>query len=172
MILRALILALVIAGLDQASKWFILLEVMDPPRVIEVTGFFNLVLTYNTGVSFGLFGSESEWRPFILSGVAVAIVTGLFVWLSKEPTKMIALSVGLISGGAIGNVIDRFVHIGVLDFLSFSISWLPMRMFNPWPAFNLADSIIFVGVLVLLYDGLFLTPSKGNKVSTLEKDAD
>ncbi|MFD2204388.1 signal peptidase II [Kiloniella antarctica] len=163
MILRALILALIIVGLDQASKWFILLEVMNPPRVIEVTEFFNLVLTYNTGVSFGLFGSDSEWRPFLLAGVAFVIVIGLFVWLSKEPTKMIAVSVGLISGGAIGNVIDRLVHVGVVDFLSFSISWLPWQMFNPWPAFNLADSIIFVGVLVLLYDGLFLTSSKGNK---------
>ncbi|WP_120497790.1 signal peptidase II [Kiloniella sp. EL199] len=163
MILRALILALLIAGIDQASKWYVLLEVMNPPKVIEVTSFFDLVLAYNTGVSFGLFGSDSEWRPFLLAGVAIAIVIALFVWLYKEPGKMIALSVGLISGGAIGNVIDRFVHIGVVDFLSFSISFLPWRIFNPWPAFNLADSFIFIGVMVLLYDGLFLTPSKGNK---------
>ncbi|KKJ77802.1 signal peptidase II [Kiloniella litopenaei] len=163
MIIRALILALLIAGIDQASKWFVLLEVMNPPQVIEVTSFFDLVLAYNTGVSFGLFGSDSEWRPFILAGVAIAIVVALFVWLYKEPGKLIAVSVGLISGGAIGNVIDRFIHIGVVDFLSFSISFLPWRIFNPWPAFNLADSFIFIGVLVLLYDGLFSTPSKGNK---------
>ncbi|WP_085901000.1 signal peptidase II [Kiloniella majae] len=163
MILRALMLALLIAGIDQASKWYVLLEVMNPPQVIEVTSFFDLVLAYNTGVSFGLFGSDSEWRPFLLAGVAIAIVIALFVWLYKEPGKMIAVSVGLISGGAIGNVIDRFIHIGVVDFLSFSISFLPWRIFNPWPAFNLADSFIFIGVMVLLYDGLFLTQSKGNK---------
>ncbi|WP_299371499.1 signal peptidase II [uncultured Kiloniella sp.] len=163
MVLRALILALLIAGIDQASKWYVLLDIMNPPKIIEVTSFFDLVLAYNPGVSFGLFGSDSEWRPFLLAGVAIAIVVALFVWLYKEPGKLIAVSVGLISGGAIGNVIDRFIHIGVVDFLSFSIPVLPWRIFNPWPAFNLADSFIFIGVMVLLYDGLFLTPSKGNK---------
>lgn len=163
MVLRALILALLIAGIDQASKWYVLLEIMNPPKFIEVTSFFDLVLAYNPGVSFGLFGSDSEWRPFLLAGVAIAIVVALFVWLYKEPGKLIAVSVGLISGGAIGNVIDRFIHIGVVDFLSFSISFLPWRIFNPWPAFNFADSFIFIGVMVLLYDGLFLTPSKGTK---------
>ncbi|WP_417452772.1 signal peptidase II [Kiloniella sp.] len=163
MVLRALMLALLIAVIDQASKWYVLLDIMNPPKIIEVTSFFDLVLAYNPGVSFGLFGSNSEWRPFLLAGVAITIVVALFVWLYKEPGKLISVSVGLISGGAIGNVIDRFVHIGVVDFLSFSISFLPWRIFNPWPAFNLADSFIFIGVMVLLYDGLFLTPSKGNK---------
>ncbi|MCZ4281740.1 signal peptidase II [Kiloniella laminariae] len=163
MLIRALLLAILILGLDQASKWFILIEVMNPPRVIEVTDFFDLVLTYNTGVSFGLFGSDSPWRPFILAGAAMAIVIGMFVWLYKEPSCRLALSVGLICGGAMGNVIDRILHVGVVDFLSFTLSWLPWQIFNPWPAFNLADSTIFIGVVILLCDGLFLTQSKGNK---------
>lgn len=150
---RALTLAAVIIVLDQASKWLILQVVMQPPRVIEITGFFNLVLTFNTGVSFGLFGNDSPWGPWLLSGLAVAIVIGLLIWLRQQTHLLPALAIGLIVGGALGNVIDRMHQPGVVDFLDFHVAgW-------HWPAFNIADSAITIGVALLLYDGFF--PGRG-----------
>ncbi len=151
----ALGVAAVVILLDQLSKWLILYVVMQPPRVIEVTGFFNLVLTFNTGVSFGLLDSDSAWQPWILSALALAIVAGLLVWLRRHRRLLAAWSVGLIVGGAIGNVIDRARLAAVVDFLDFHLAgW-------HWPAFNLADSGIVVGVGLLLIDGLFLDQDSG-----------
>ena len=152
---RALALSAVIIVLDQASKWLILQVVMQPPRVIEITGFFNLVLTFNTGVSFGLFGNDSPWGPWLLSGLAVAIVIGLLIWLRQQTHLLPALAIGLIVGGALGNVIDRMHQPGVVDFLDFHVAgW-------HWPAFNIADSAITIGVALLLYDGFF--PGRGSQ---------
>ncbi|MEX0922541.1 MAG: signal peptidase II [Rhodovibrionaceae bacterium] len=135
--------------LDQLSKWVILLAVMTPPRSIEVTGFFNLVLTYNRGVSFGFLASNLWWKPYLLSGLALAVVAGLLVWLHLNDSRLRRIGIGLITGGALGNVIDRMLHPGVVDFLDFHVfGW-------HWPAFNLADSAIFLGVVLLLSDGLF-----------------
>ena len=146
----ALALAAVVLALDQASKWAILTLVMDPPRVVEVTGFFNLVLTYNTGVSFGLFGgAPTAWKPWALGGLALAISAGLLYWLAREPERLLGRAVGLIVGGALGNALDRTHQPGVVDFLDFHLAgW-------HWPAFNLADSSIFLGVAILVFDGLF-----------------
>jgi signal peptidase II len=151
---KALRFALAIAAativLDQLSKWAVLVLVMDPPRVIPMTGFFNLVLTFNPGISFGLFGGEAAaWKPWVLSALALAICAALLYWLWRQPERLLALAVGLIVGGAVGNVIDRTHQPGVVDFLDFYYGeW-------HWPAFNLADSAIAVGVACLVFDGLF-----------------
>lgn len=146
---RALLLALLVIVLDQASKWLILEVVMQPPRVVPLTGFFNLVLTYNTGVSFGLLGGQRDWQPWLLSGLALIIVAALLLWLRRQERPLPALAVGLIAGGAIGNVIDRLLHRAVVDFLDLHVAgW-------HWPAFNIADSAITIGVALLLLDGLF-----------------
>ena len=146
----ALALATVVLVLDQASKWVILTQVMAPPRVVEVTGFFNLVLTYNTGVSFGLFGgAAADWKSWALGGLALAVSAGLLYWLARQPERLLGLAVGLIVGGALGNALDRAHQPGVVDFLDFHLAgW-------HWPAFNLADSSIFLGVAILVFDGLF-----------------
>lgn len=145
----ALGVALAAIALDQLSKWIILAWVMKPPRVIEVTGFFNLVLTFNTGVSFGILGGAATWKPWLLSLLALAIVAALLVWLRRQPEPLLALAVGLVAGGALGNVIDRVRFGAVVDFLDFYLGeW-------HWPAFNLADSAITVGVALLVFDGLF-----------------
>ena len=136
--------------LDQASKWVVLTQFMDPPRAIEVTSFFNLVLSYNDGVSFGLFsGSASVWKAWALGGLAVVVSAGLLYWLAREPERLLGLAVGLIVGGALGNALDRAHQPGVVDFLDFHLfGW-------HWPAFNVADSSIFLGVAILVFDGLF-----------------
>lgn len=145
-------LALAVALLDQASKWAVLGWLTDPPRVIEVLPFFNLVLAWNTGVSFGLFDSDDPRGAWILSAVALVIVAVMVAWLWRMPHRFGAAAIGLIIGGAVGNVVDRLRLGAVEDFLDFHLAGYH------WPAFNLADSAITVGVLILLYDALFARP--------------
>lgn len=136
-----------VAVADQASKWAIVEIVMDPPRIIPVLPVFNIVLGYNTGVSFGLFGDTG---PYVLSALALAVCGGLIWWLRGAETRLLAIGIGAIIGGAIGNVIDRVRLGAVIDFLDFYIAGYPH-----FPAFNIADSAITVGVCVILVDGLF-----------------
>ena len=149
--------AAVVAG-DQLSKSWIVGYLGDPARrgVEPLTEFFALVLVRNRGVSFGLFNGDSSANSIVLSGVAAAVVLGLLVWLWRTRSAIIAIAIGLVSGGAVGNVIDRLRFGGVTDFLDFH--W------GEWhfPAFNLADSAISVGVGLLVIDGL-LSRSESRK---------
>ncbi len=140
-----LALAVVLAlGIDQASKWLVVNSIMQPPRIIEVTSFFNLVLLYNTGVSFGMFGGSMADRQIVLIALNAAIVIGLLAWASRTVFKSERIGLGLICGGALGNIIDRWRQGGVTDFLDFHLAgW-------HWPAFNFADVTIFVGFSMLL----------------------
>ena len=148
MVWAGLIPALVVSVVDQASKWWIFLDVMNPPRVLEITPFFNVVLTFNRGVSFGLLASDSPWGQPLLIALALAISIFLILWLRKAESVLAARAIGLTLGGALGNVIDRFVHGGVVDFLDFSAFGMH------WPAFNVADAAITCGVALLLFDAL------------------
>ncbi len=142
-------LAAITIFLDQLTKIWALAELWDPPRFHEVTGFFNLVMVWNRGVSFGMFGGLGEIGPWILSALATAIAIGLSVWLWRADTRLIGTALGLIIGGAIGNVIDRIRFGAVVDFLD-------VHAFGyHWPAFNIADSAITIGVGLLLIDSLF-----------------
>ena len=158
----ALWLAALVLVLDQLTKWWIADVVLAERRFIEVTSFFNLVLVYNRGVSFGIFSDgASTWQPWALSAVAVAISLGLLFWLWQVRHWLPATAIGLIIGGAIGNTIDRLFRaeravVDFLDFHGFLFNFPPLH--GHWPAFNVADSAIVVGVIALLYDGLFLQP--------------
>lgn len=144
-----LVWAAAVVALDQLTKWIVLTEVMVPPRVIEVTGFFNLVLVGNRGVSFGLFSSEAPWVQPAYAGFAALITLFLAIWLRRADNRLLALALGLVIGGAIGNAIDRLQHGAVVDFLDFHAAGYH------WPAFNIADSAITVGVIFVLIEGLF-----------------
>ena len=133
--------------LDQLTKWLIRDVVLDTARYIEVTGFFNIVEVWNRGVSFGLFASDSPWTPYLLSALAIAISIVLTFWLRKAETTFLALALGFVIGGAIGNVFDRFIWGRVYDFLDFHAAGYH------WPAFNVADAAISVGVALILLDG-------------------
>lgn len=135
--------------LDQASKTWILESVMNPPSVIEVTPFFNIVLAWNRGVSFGMFNQQSDYGPYLLTGLALVIVIALSIWLWRASSRWAALALGLIIGGAIGNVIDRIRFGAVVDFLDFH------AFGYHWPAFNVADSAICVGAVILILESLF-----------------
>jgi len=143
------IIAAIAAALDQFSKFWILNDVMAPPRVIEVTPFFNLVLAWNKGVSFGMFSTDSVYGPWLLTGLAIAIVIALGIWLWRADSKWVACALGLVIGGAIGNVVDRVRFGAVVDFLD-------VHAFGyHWPAFNVADSAICVGAVILILESLF-----------------
>ena len=143
-----LIVAIVVLIIDQLTKWWILDQVMQPPRVIEVTPFFNLVMAWNRGVSFGMFAYVADIIPYVLSLLALAVVFLLVRWLLKVDRVWPAAALGMVIGGAIGNVIDRLRFGAVADFLDFHAGGYH------WPAFNVADSGIVVGVALLLIDGL------------------
>lgn len=145
-------LALGIVALDQLTKWLIVAVVMQPPRVIELAPVLNLVLARNPGVSFGMLRLEGASAPWLLSALALAIVVVLFVWQLKARSLWVSVNIGLIAGGAIGNVVDRVRVAGVTDFID--AHWGSLH----WPAFNLADSAISVGVVLLLAESLFAGP--------------
>jgi signal peptidase II len=134
----------IVAYFDAASSAAPALPV--PQRV--VAPFFNLVLTWNRGMSFGLFNRDSPWNAALFSALAVVIVTALLIWLWRTESALVAAGIGLVSGGAVGNVIDRLRLGAVTDFLDFH--W------GDWhfATFNLADSAITVGVGLLLLDAL------------------
>ena len=140
--------------LDQATKWLIRDVVMAPPRSIPVTDFFNIVMVWNRGVSFGLFDNDSVWTPMLLSLLAVGISIVLMVWLRRAEGKWLALGLGMVIGGAVGNAIDRAVWRALFDFLDFHVAGYH------WPAFNVADAAITVGVVLILTEGLFAKDRK------------
>ena len=143
-----IVLALLVTVLDQISKRWILADVMSPPTVIKLTPFFNLVLVWNRGVSFGILNQSSAWVPWLLSALAAAICVGLFIWLRRAESRRLSAALGLIIGGALGNLIDRLRFGAVVDFLDVHAGGYH------WPAFNVADAAITVGVGVLLIDSL------------------
>lgn len=148
--------ALAVVVLDQASKIWMLALIFNPPRVLEVTPFFNLAPAWNRGVSFGLLAHESPWAPWLLSALAVAIVIFLLRWLIRAENAVVAAALGLVLGGAVGNAIDRLRFGAVVDFLDFhAFGW------HFW-AFNLADAGITVGAAVLLL--LSLLPERLSQV--------
>jgi signal peptidase II len=142
-------LGLVVAGLvillDQLSK-LVILMLLD--HAVAVTPFLNLVVVWNRGVSFGMFASAAALMPWLLSGLALAVVVALGFWLRRVTHPLLGVALGLIIGGALGNVIDRVRFGAVVDFLDFH------ALGYHWPAFNVADSAICVGAALLLVDGL------------------
>ncbi|MBX9934320.1 MAG: signal peptidase II [Methylobacterium sp.] len=132
---------------DHGTKWWIREWVMDPPRVIPVTDFFNLVLGSNTGVSFGILGAAGL-PPFVLSFVSFAIALALLVWLARTRDRLVATALGLLIGGALANGLDRLLRGAVTDFLDFHVAgW-------HWPAFNMADIGVVCGAALLVLDSL------------------
>ncbi|NNE82893.1 MAG: signal peptidase II [Alphaproteobacteria bacterium] len=145
----ALIFIVVITVLDQITKQIMIGLVFEPPRVIEVTSFFRLVPVRNTGISFGLFGADSDTARWVLVALAVVIMIALVIWLVRAGSAYITVALVMVIGGAASNVIDRALSGAVIDFLDFHVAGVH------WPAFNLADSLIVLGTAMLLYDGLF-----------------
>ena len=143
--------AAVVVVVDQITKLWIL-GTIDAGTSVPVTAFFNIILTFNTGISFSLFQSPT-WGRWVFSILALAIVVSLEIWLRRAQTRWLAIALGGLIGGAVGNTVDRIVHGGVVDFLDLHFAGYH------WPAFNAADSAIVVGVVMILVEGLVFRPN-------------
>lgn len=144
-------IALVTFVLDQATKLYTL-YVYDLPmkEPVELNPFVNLIVVWNRGISYGLFQQHSEFGRWMLIIVSILAAIGLSFWIRRTSAKLLAASLGLIVGGAIGNVIDRLRYGAVFDFIQFHIgNW-------DWYVFNIADAAIVAGVVGLLYDSFVL----------------
>ena len=157
--LRAGILAAVVTLVaDQASKLW-LLNVFDLARrgVVKVTPFFDLVLAWNIGISFGWLQNDGQSAQIALMAVKVVAVVALAIWMARSHTLLATIALGLIIGGAIGNGIDRLAYGAVVDFALFHIE-MGGNTYN-WYVFNLADVAIVAGVAALLYDSFLGVPA-------------
>jgi signal peptidase II len=172
--------ALDIFILDQLSKWLILEYVFRPklqpdglrydllqwiksapdrlpPVSVEILSFFNLTMVWNEGVSFGMFHGTEIW---FLVGLALAISVLFSVWLTRATGWVQAVALSLVIGGAIGNVVDRLRFGAVADFFDFHVmGW-------HYPAFNVADCAIVVGIALLVFDGIVLEPKRNKGTAT------
>ena len=148
--LLAYAIAAVVVVLDQASKYWVL-DVVHLREPIPVLPFFQLSMVWNQGVSFGLLRAGSDEARWVLVGFAAVVVVALILWSRRPARTLTAAALGLVMGGAVGNnLIDRVRFGAVADFLDFH------GLFFPW-VFNLADSAISIGVVLLLLDS-FVSP--------------
>jgi signal peptidase II len=147
---------------DQASKvWMLYVYDIGAKGSVALTSFFDLVLVWNQGISYGLLPQESALGRLGLILFAVAASLALVVWLARIDSRLAAASIGLIIGGAIGNAIDRIAYGAVADFFS-------LHAFGyQWYVFNVADTAIVVGVVGLLYDSLFRGHKKAGNPSKM-----
>ena len=144
----AAMIALGVIILDQATKAWILYDLMNPPTTITLLPFLDIVLAWNKGVGFGLLKAHSFWGTAALVTLALGISTFLGVWIWKTADKFHLISFSMIIGGAIGNVIDRLRFGAVVDFIYVHVYILGYH----FPAFNVADSAISVGVCLLFVE--------------------
>jgi signal peptidase II len=148
-----LVTALIACAVDQASKLYLLFAFdLAHNGPVRLGPFFDLVLARNTGISYGLFQTDTELGQWVLLGSKVLAVLLLLLWLARSHSRLTALSLGLIIGGAVGNAIDRLAYGWVADFVFFHVSGATWRF--DWYVFNLADVAIVAGVIGLLYESL------------------
>ena len=138
--------------MDQLTKWMVI-DALTLYQRISILPFFDLVRLHNTGAAFSFLSDASGWQHWLFTGVAVVVSLGIIWWiltLPNEGRRVLGLGLALVLGGAIGNVIDRSLYGYVVDFLLFH--------YKEWsyPAFNVADSAITCGVVLILYDGFIL----------------
>jgi signal peptidase II len=149
-----LVAALFALLLDQAVKlWLLFAYDLAGRGAVALTPFFDLVLVWNKGISYGLFQQDSDLGQWALLGLKAIAVVLLWVWMTRVTTRWSALSLGLIIGGAMGNAIDRLAYGAVADFAHFHVTTATWNF--SWYVFNLADVAIVVGVAGLLYESLF-----------------
>ncbi|NOQ81025.1 MAG: lipoprotein signal peptidase [Methylophaga sp.] len=155
--LKYLWLSAFVVVLDQCSKW-VMVSWLSLYETVAVIPYFNLTMAHNTGAAFSFLAGAGGWQRWFFVGLTAVISIGLFIWLRKlAKTKLEAVSVSLILGGAIGNVIDRLYFGYVIDFLDVYYGSYH------WPAFNIADSAIVIGAALLIIDSFRAEPNQGQE---------
>jgi signal peptidase II len=163
--LRWLWLTLGVVFLDRASKAWIESrpESFFPHTVIP--GFFEIVRSQNTGIAFSFFAEASSPATRYLLVFGSLVIVGIIAWVlvgSRQLNSLSAAGLALLLAGATGNVTDRIIHGAVTDFLQIWLNFLPWHIFHPWPTFNVADSAVTMGAILIAFDVLFFPqqPSK------------
>jgi signal peptidase II len=172
--LPAIIIICSIIMADQYSKWYVMENMLregtanhdfynwfmspkkvpvfvterDHFRTLMLLPQLNLVMVWNQGISFGLFNTSAEWVPLAFIALSLAVSAGMVFWLALNTHRITALALGFITGGALGNVIDRVRFNAVADFIDFHLGE------HHWPAFNVADSSIVFGAFLLMLGSL------------------
>lgn len=142
-------IAVIALLLDQGFKWWILKTYdIASHGLVTITPFFDITLVWNKGISYGLFQQDSEVGRYFLIAIILCIIGVLMVWLTRASGYLMATAMGLVLGGAMGNVIDRLLYGAVADFFSFHF-W----GYN-WYVFNLADVWVVAGAALLIYDSV------------------
>ncbi|MFZ5636719.1 MAG: signal peptidase II [Pseudomonadota bacterium] len=147
-----LVLSVVVVALDQWSKAWVLASLPEYQPVVVIEGYWNWYRSYNTGAAFSLLADAGGWQKYLFAALALGISGLLGVWLSRMPRGQWreALPFALVIGGALGNLIDRFQHGHVVDFIQWH--WKDAYYY---PSFNIADSAIVGGAIVLVAFGVF-----------------
>ncbi len=159
LVATGIVTALIVLAADQASKWWVL-HVLDLPALgsVRLLPVLNFTMEWNRGVVFGLLNGVGTGNSIVLAGAALLVVAVLGIWLRRAERRLVALAIGAIAGGAVGNVIDRLHYGAVVDFIhahAFGYSWY---------IFNVADSAIFCGVLALVIDGMLPQPRHDDRL--------
>jgi signal peptidase II len=158
--MRAMLsISVIVVALDQLTKWMALKYLLG--KIVAVVPFVNFVLVFNRGAAFGFLNDAGNWQNFffvIIAAIACVVIIYMLTRLESRNTK-VGVGLALILGGAIGNVIDRLIHGYVIDFIDvFYGSW-------HWPAFNIADSAISIGAVLLVLDALGIGMRKRHTAS-------
>ncbi len=140
------------------------LQMHDPVAVISG---FNLTLMHNYGAAFSFLGQAGGWQRWFFVCLSIAVGVFILLWLHglKANQQWVACALALVLGGALGNLWDRLTLGYVIDFIDVTLSFLPWRIFNPWPAFNIADSAITIGVTMLIIDAIWFSEAGSGQVS-------
>lgn len=140
----ASVIAVVVMLLDQVSKFLILGALPHVGETIELLPFFNFILSFNYGISFSMFNNPSQ-NQVLLTLISSVVIMLFYGWLYHSKEKYIWIPIGLVVGGALGNMIDRVIYGAVIDFIDVKImDW-------HYPTFNIADSFICIGVALLIF---------------------
>ena len=150
-------LTLAFLVIDQVTKHLVAGQ-MDLYQSIEVLPFFNITYVHNLGAAFSFLADQGGWQRWFFTAIALIASVIFVVWLAKTPkeNRILGIAFALLLSGAVGNLIDRVLFGYVIDFLDFYIGTYR------WPAFNVADSVIFIGAALMIYDS-FKNPSESSK---------
>jgi signal peptidase II len=153
------LVAAIVIVVDQATKW-LARELLEGRAAVVVAPFFNLVFHTNRGAAFSFLAGESGWQRWFFAGIAVAAVVLISMLIRRHASeRLFCVGLALILGGAVGNLVDRILRGYVIDFVQLHAqSWFPTL--PPFPTFNVADSAITVGAVIVLFDSLRRRPSQ------------
>lgn len=157
---KGLALSVFVITLDQLTKSYAV-QVLVYRQPFPVFSGLNFTLMHNTGAAFSFLNQVGSWF-FITLASAVSIFITLWMTGLPENKRWLFFALAFVLGGALGNLWDRVTLGYVIDFIDVSLAFLPWRIFNPWPAFNIADSAIFIGAIMLIIDAIWFEDNEND----------